>query len=152
LNSFLNYLFIECSELSISEYSTTEDFDLALNLVVLLDIGHSFLVHPSCRYLIVVTEDLSERLVQVSPYLIINNHGRGVVTDDHPTGCVAEYAVLLDLREADPAGNDAGPLVLVNVVLRDVGTRVKENDAIVVIVNAVVLNPGEAGLNAEDAL
>jgi hypothetical protein len=40
----------------------------------------------------------------------------------------------------------------VNIVLRNIGTRVKKDNAIIVIVNTIVLNPGETGLNTKDTL
>ena len=57
-----------------------------------------------------------------------------------------------DLREAAPARDDARSLVLVDLIVRDQVATVKQDDAVAVVVDDVMLDPAEAGLDAEDAL
>ena len=57
-----------------------------------------------------------------------------------------------NLREATPTGNNAGPLILIDLIVRDEIAAVEKDDAIAVVLDHIVLDPAEARFNAEDAL
>jgi len=57
-----------------------------------------------------------------------------------------------NLREAAPTGNDAGPLILIDLIVRDEIAAVEEDDAIAVVLDHIMLDPAEPSLNAKDAL
>ena len=60
--------------------------------------------------------------------------------------------ILLNLRETGPAHYDATPLIFMDLIIGNVVGAIKNDYAIRVVVDVVVLNPGETGLDRENAL
>jgi len=60
--------------------------------------------------------------------------------------------VLLNLGKTRSTHNDATPLVFVDLIIRDVVGAVEDYDAVRIVVDVVVLDPAESGLDGKDTL
>ena len=65
---------------------------------------------------------------------------------------IAVNIVILDLGEARARADYAAPLVLVDLIVGDVETAVEQDYAVAVVVDLIMLDPTETGLDGEDAL
>ena len=126
-----------------SEYvaSLVNVFALALNPVL------AFVLN-----LFLARGKIQRQLVEIVEHVVIFDFDLRVVTDWHTCLVITIDLIPGDLREAAPTGDDAGPLILVNLVVGDEVATVEENDAIAVVLDHIMLDPAEASLNAKDAL
>jgi hypothetical protein len=77
-------------------------------------------------------------------YLIINDHCLRLVSHYDPACVISEDVVSLDSGEAAPTREDAATRIFVNVVLAHLRGAVKHCDAIVVVMDPIVLDPAVA--------
>lgn len=96
--------------------------------------------------------EVQRQLVEVMEHVVVFDLDLRVVAHRQSRRVVSVNLIPGYLREAAPAGDDARSLVLVDLVVRDQVATVEQNDAVAVVVDHVVLDPAEAGLNAKDAL
>lgn len=75
-----------------------------------------------------------------------------VVSHGHSCLIVSKNLILLNLRETGAWHDDTTTLVLMNLIVWNVIWAVKDDDAITIIIDVVMLDPTEAGLDGEDAL
>ena len=95
---------------------------------------------------------LHRQLIEVMEEVVVLRLDFAIVAHGDTGLMVAEDAVLRYLREAVTTADDAGTLILVNLIVRNVIAAVEEYYTVAVVVNNVMLDPAEAGLDTEDAL
>ena len=95
---------------------------------------------------------LHRQLIEVMEQVVVLRLDFAIVAHRDTGLVVAEDAILSYLWEAVTAANDAGALVLVDLVVRNVIAAVEQYYTVAIVVNNVVLDPAEAGLYAEDSL
>ena len=75
-----------------------------------------------------------------------------VVANRHSCLVISENLVLLDLRETRSTHYDTTPLILMDLIIGDMVGAIKNDDSIRVVINVIVLDPREPGLDRKDAL
>lgn len=95
---------------------------------------------------------IQRQLVEIVEHVVIFDFDLRVVTDWHTCLVITIDLIPGNLREAAPTGDDAGSLILVDLVVGDEVATVEEDNAVAVVLDHVMFDPAEASLNAKDAL
>ena len=75
-----------------------------------------------------------------------------VVSHCHSRLVVSENLILLNLRETGSTHYDAAPLIFMNLIIGNMVGAIKNDYAIRVVIDVVVLDPREPGLDRENPL
>lgn len=114
---------------------------VALNIIVVAVLVVDSLLLGSSRYLIVIAVEL-----------IFSKNRSATVSDTDSSGSVSIDVVNFNFGEGTPSQDNACSLVLHDLIFRNVSSRIKNHNAITVVVNFVLYDPSKSSFNSKDAL
>ena len=91
-------------------------------------------------------------MVEIGEHSVVFEFNLAVIPYSYSSLIITKDFVLLNLWETWASADDATPLILMNFIIRDIVTAIKQDDTITVIVDVIVLDPAEPSLNTENAL